>query len=227
MIRMFDISVPGRDCKNYTTVTQKGNVRFIPRNMQLKGIVSSFSFTPDGAVVAAGSYGGNVGLYNAEGLEPVGMLYDAHPSGVSQVMFSADGNHLYTGGRKDDFIHCWDVRNTMSIVFSIARPVANNQRIAFSLDHTGRYLTSGLQDGRLQVFDVYAQGRAVTEVQAHGDVVNAASFHPYMHLIATSSGQRHFESDSSDSSDEEDDHIAVPQHDYAVSIWKANIPAES
>lgn len=156
---------------------------------------------PTGDLLAAGSYGGNVGIYGADNLDPVAMLYEAHPNGVSQVLFSSDGNHLYTGGRKDQFIHCWDIRNTLQIVFSMERPITNNQRMFFSIDSTGRYLSSGLQDGTLKVFDLFDRGCVVLDHQAHSDCTNAASFHPYLPLLATSSGQRHFE-DSSDSSDE-------------------------
>lgn len=87
MIRTFDISHPGREYRNFTTVYQRGNARRIPKDMQLKGIISSFSITHDGGLLAAGSYAGNVGLFEGDSLEPVGMLYSAHPHGVTQVRY--------------------------------------------------------------------------------------------------------------------------------------------
>lgn len=96
MIRTFDISRPGREYQNFTTVYQRGNARRIPKDMQLKGIISSFSTTQDGGLLAAGSYAGNVGLYEGDSLEPVGMLYSAHSHGVSQVRFKTFENRFFT-----------------------------------------------------------------------------------------------------------------------------------
>ena len=64
-----------------------------------------------------------------------------------QVKFSADGNFLYTGARKDPDILCWDVRYTSDIVYSLQRDTADtNQRIQFDIEPVGRHLTTGMSD---------------------------------------------------------------------------------
>lgn len=64
---------------------------------------------------------------------------------VPQVKFSADGNFLYTGARKDPDILCWDVRYTSDVVYRLQRDTADtNQRIQFDIEPMGRHLTTGL-----------------------------------------------------------------------------------
>lgn len=61
-----------------------------------------------------------------------------------QVKFSADGNFLYTGARKDPEIMCWDVRYTSQVVYTLQRDTAEtNQRIQFDIEPVGRHLATG------------------------------------------------------------------------------------
>jgi hypothetical protein len=65
--------------------------------------------------------------------------------GVTQVKFSPDGQLLFTGGRKDDEILGWDVRNTCKVLGRLPRVCNNNQRIGFDVDPmTGRFVTTGM-----------------------------------------------------------------------------------
>ena len=45
-----------------------------------------------------------------------------------QLLFSADGNYLYTGARKDSAIICWDVRSTYAPVYTLQRKVGHRCR---------------------------------------------------------------------------------------------------
>ncbi|KAK9160764.1 hypothetical protein Syun_007105 [Stephania yunnanensis] len=47
------------------------------------------------------------------------LLYVLHgqEGGITHVQFSRDGNYLYTGSRRDPYILCWDIRNTVGIVY--------------------------------------------------------------------------------------------------------------
>lgn len=61
-----------------------------------------------------------------------------------QVKFSADGNFLYTGARKDPQILCWDVRYTSEVVYTLQRDTADtNQRVQFDIEPVGRHLATG------------------------------------------------------------------------------------
>jgi len=61
-----------------------------------------------------------------------------------QVKFSADGNFLYTGARKDTDILCWDIRYTSDVVYRLQRDTGDtNQRIQFDIEPVGRHLATG------------------------------------------------------------------------------------
>jgi len=69
---------------------------------------------------AGRSYSRNVGLYDAATAK---LLYNlqGHHGGVTQAEWSADGRFLFTGGRKDSEILCWDVRNTGDVLLRFPR----------------------------------------------------------------------------------------------------------
>ncbi|XP_057790755.1 uncharacterized protein LOC131007858 [Salvia miltiorrhiza] len=96
------------------------------------------------------------------------LLYVLHgqEGGVTQVQFSKDGNYLYSGGRKDPYILCWDIRKTVDIVYKLYRSSeSTNQRIQFAIEPLGRYLGTGGQDGLVHIYDLQT-GEWVSSFQA-------------------------------------------------------------
>ena len=84
-----------------------------------------------------------VGTATSESQQEVCIRMTLHR--VLQVKFSADGNFLYTGARKDPDILCWDVRYTSDVVYRLQRQTADtNQRIQFDIEPMGRHLTTGI-----------------------------------------------------------------------------------
>ena len=73
-----------------------------------------------------------VALYASDG--SVVCILQGQCGGVTHVVFSPDGNRLYTGGRKDSELLCWDVREPGLVLFKAVREVETNQRIYFDLD---------------------------------------------------------------------------------------------
>ena len=58
------------------------------------------------------------------------MTLQGQKGGVTQVQWSPDGNYLYTGGRRDGEILCWDVRHSSDVVYRCTRASeGTNQRI--------------------------------------------------------------------------------------------------
>ncbi|XP_056171828.1 uncharacterized protein LOC115693487 isoform X7 [Syzygium oleosum] len=133
---------------------------------------------------------------------------------VNKVLFSKDGNYLYTGGRKDPFIMCWDVRKTVDVVYKLYRSSEDtNQRIYFDVEPLGRHLGTGGQDGLVHIYDLQT-GQWISGFQAASDTVNGFSFHPFLPMAASSSGHRRFEVPEDD-----DAEYHLRGDENCVSIW--------
>lgn len=230
-VRVFYTERPGRDCEERPTVVKKQGQ---------SGIISCFGFSPCQSVYACGSYSRCAGLYSCQDGTLLALLPTRHHGGLTHLLFSPDGNYLYTGGRKDPEILCWDLREPGNVVFSLKRNVSTNQRIYFDLDPSGRYLLSGDTEGVVSVWDTQTAPPDGNEellqpqlrFQAHWDCTNGISVHPFMPLLATSSGQRQFpwpgDSEGDSASDGEGGDAAAaaipPQgsrQDNALSLWWA------
>ncbi|TNN40239.1 Telomerase Cajal body protein 1 [Liparis tanakae] len=135
--------------------------------------------------------------------------------------------------QSDPEILCWDIRELSKVVFSLKRNVATNQRIYFDLDPSGRYLLSGDSERVVSVWDTKTAPPDGTEellqpelrFQAHWDCTNGVSIHPFMPLLATSSGQRQFpspgDSEGDSASDGEGGDAPKSRRDNSLSLWWA------
>jgi len=66
----------------------------------------------------------------------------------AQVLWSPDGNFLYTGARRDGDVICWDVRGSLEPLYRMQRDTrSTNQRIQFSIEPCGRHLATGAAQG--------------------------------------------------------------------------------
>ena len=105
-------------------------------------------------------------------------VIESHSGGLTHLMFSPDGNMLFSGARKDTHVYCWDIRNPGKLLQVFERNVSTNQRIYFDLTKDGKYLCSGNNDGSInfwngQDFDISVQSEpALGRFQAHNDCVN-------------------------------------------------------
>lgn len=139
------------------------------------GIISSIAFCPaHSGLLATGSYSQTTAICREDNMELLYVLHGqqggvTHVSSGSQylfaknpcfghqtntlrilflfqVMFSKDGNYLYTGGRKDPYILCWDIRKAAEVVYKLYRSTEDtNQRILFDIEPLGRHLGTGGQ----------------------------------------------------------------------------------
>ena len=77
-----------------------------------------------------------------------------HKGGITNLLFSNDGNRLYSGARKDNELICWDLRRTNKPLFSVGRFSNTSQRIYFDVSKCCKWLASGGTDGIVQVWEV-------------------------------------------------------------------------
>ncbi|RUS26713.1 WD40-repeat-containing domain protein, partial [Jimgerdemannia flammicorona] len=239
MIQIFDTNRPGSDSTLRPTTPTKRSKE------GQKGVISCLAFNPDrSGLYAAGSYSKSIGLYDETNNELCCLLTEGMVGGVTQLHFSPDGQYLYSASRKDHKLLCWDIRNTQKVLFHMHRTGNTNQRLAFDVDATGRYLVTGDQDGRTSVYDLARteettrEERCLYTFQAHDDTTATTTFHPSYPLLASCSGQRKYtlpdesdsdtETDSDDSDDSrmrEDDRGAVSplpamSTDNSLKIWR-------
>ncbi|XP_023646244.1 telomerase Cajal body protein 1 [Paramormyrops kingsleyae] len=229
-VRVFDTERPGRDCEERPTLVKKCGQT---------GIISCLAFSPCQSIYACGSYSRSVGLYSCQDGAPLALLPSRHQGGITHLLFSPDGIRLYTGGRKDPEILCWDLRDPGQVLFSLRRRVTTNQRIYFDLDPSGQYLLSGDTGGVVYVWDVSTAppdgGEGVLQphfqFQAHGDCTNGISIHPYMPLLVSSCGQRQFscpgESEGDSGSESDAAESPVSSADNALALWWAGPPGSA
>ncbi|KAK8488218.1 hypothetical protein V6N13_120025 [Hibiscus sabdariffa] len=207
-VRVFDVHRPGRDFAQYSTL--QGNKE------GQTGIISAIAFCPTHTgMLATGSYSQTTAIYREDNME---LLYVLHgqEGGVTHVQFSKDGNHLYTGARKDPYIMCWDIRKAVEVVYKFYRSCeSTNQRIAFDIDCSGQHLGTGGQDGLVHIYDLQT-GQWVSGFQAAADTVNGFSFHPFMPMAVSSSGHRRFQN-LEDDDDGED--LQLRGDENCASVW--------
>ncbi|GKV41283.1 hypothetical protein SLEP1_g48836 [Rubroshorea leprosula] len=205
-IRVFDVHRPGRDFAQYSTL--QGNKE------GQTGIISAIAFSPThSGMLATGSYSQTTAIYKEDNME---LLYILHgqEGGITHVQFSKDGNYLYTGGRKDPYIMCWDVRKAVEVVYKLYRSTeSTNQRIYFDIEPYGRYLGTGGQDGLVHIYDLQT-GQWISGYQAAADTVNGFTFHPLLPMAASSSGHRRFQIPEEDTEE-----LFLRGDENCASVW--------
>ncbi|XP_021726340.1 telomerase Cajal body protein 1-like [Chenopodium quinoa] len=183
-LRVFDVHRPGKDFKQHSTLqgSKEGQ----------SGIISAIAFSPaNSGMFATGSYDQTTAIYSEDNMELLYLLH-GQEGGITHLQFSKDGNYLYTGARKDPYIMCWDVRNTVEVVYKLYRSTEHtNQRISFDIEPIGRHLGTGGQDGLVHIYDLQT-GQWASSFAAASDTVNGFSFHPFLPMAVTSSGHRRF-----------------------------------
>lgn len=211
-VREFDLNLPGRVCRVLPTCEKRG------RGQQV-GIISSLAISPNLSMYAAGSYSRTVGVYSRAGSQLY--LLAGHRGGVTQVAFSEDGVRLYSGGRKDEAILCWDLRSPGKVLHTLSREASTNQRIQFVL--LQNRVLSGGTDGCVRVWD--QEGTPLAGYLLHPDCVNGVAVHPSEPLLATASGQRQVRLKTMNDGDNDDDDgdgdsDSDSWQDNSVRVWR-------
>jgi len=185
-VREFLVDRPGRES--------------IQHKLKQGGIISTIALHPALPVYAAGCYNRSTGLYSTDSGQLLCLL-TGQRGGVTQVNFSSDGHRLYTGGRKDQEIVCWDLRQPGKVLALLPREAGTNQRIQFSLSPFDGSLLSANTDGSVRLWapdlsTAHPSSGVVLPQEAwalHGDAVTGVAWHPSnKRIFATCSGQRHY-----------------------------------
>ncbi|KAJ5366246.1 hypothetical protein N7541_000187 [Penicillium brevicompactum] len=244
LICLFDVSRPGMQgpVSSMPTIPSKRK-QIVGGGIGMKGIVSALAVSPTGdGILAAGTYTRHVGLYNSNGSgESLGTFSIAKTEanreiggrGITQLSWSPCGRYLYIAERKSDGVLVYDVRVTGQMLgYLRGRKALTNQRMKIDVVAAGpdgsHEVWAGGTDGYMRVWknpEFSAGGQDPdAEFKVHDDAVASAIFHPMANIVATTSGQRHYDLD--DSSDEETDSVSqkVQKVDNSLKIWSMPLP---
>lgn len=193
-VHVWDVQQPGRSISQWDVLRSKVDGKAVSPHRPFRGLISCLEWNPQGSLLAAGSYGGNVAIYTGAG-ECIYMLKKAQPKGVTHIKWSFDGTVLYIGGRKSAEIVAFDLRlvaknpKGCTPLVRFERHAYTFQRLTFDLvGHS--HLVSGTSDSNcVNVYDII-DGSLVSQMPLHNDVVSSVAVHPTLPLLLTGTGQR-------------------------------------
>lgn len=143
--------------------------------------ILSVAFSPDGALLAAGTATGDIWIYSAQSGVPL-HTFHGHTDGVWSVAFSPDG-HLLASGSDDHHVMLWDVASGRCL--HVLREHAGRVR-AVAFDPSGSMLASGSDDRTIRLWTA-ASWQCCAILEGHRDRVWSVAFHPDGAVLASGS----------------------------------------
>ena len=113
-----------------------------------RDILCDAVFSPDGSIVATGSYDQTIILWSVETGEPLHTL-QGHHGAIFDLAFSPDGNVLASASG-DETVKVWHV-STGRRLDTLGQPEAEQYSVTFSPE--GRYIVAGGADRRIRVWE--------------------------------------------------------------------------
>ena len=165
LLTIFSVNTSAQDVA-FTTLEGHGSA------------VTSVSFSPDGSLLASGSWDATIGLWEVKTGSLLHTL-TGHRHSVESVSFSPDGS-LLASGSVDATIGLWDVR-TGNRLHTLRAHRLEISSVSFSPD--GSLLASGSFDDTIGLWDVKTGNRLHTLID--GDRVRSVSFSPDGSLLAS------------------------------------------
>ncbi|KIW99829.1 uncharacterized protein Z518_10757 [Rhinocladiella mackenziei CBS 650.93] len=232
LISIFDLSRPGQGpISSVATGPKKRKDIDYSGVVNMRGIVSALAVDTSTSVLAAGTYNRHVGLYDAMGQgDCIGVFsvkgtnadHQIGGTGITQVSWSPCGRYLYIAERKSDGVVLYDIRMTGQLLAWLeGRAAHTNQRLGFDVvatdDQGGHEIWAGGVDGFFRMWKHPHENDGPVspsfEFQGHNDAVSGAAVHCSGGVIATSSGQRHFDLGF------EDERVLDATFDDSLKVW--------
>jgi WD40 repeat protein len=149
--------------------------------------VQSVAYSPDGKLLASGSWDTKIILWDASTGQVTGSPLKGHTSYVQSVAFSPDGTILASGSADHNII-LWDVKSRQPIGEPLKAHTGVVQSIAFSPD--GKTLASGSVDMTVLLWDVRSRQLIRSPLKGHTAVVRSVAYSPDGKMIASASADK-------------------------------------
>jgi WD40 repeat protein len=146
------LTIGGNDAQLWNLDDQKAVVRYSPH-----GTVASASISPDGKLIATGSWDRSAKIWDAATGRAIRKITGAHGGYINSVEFSPDGRLLLTAS-DDGTAKLWDVASGKSVGSPLSGHTARLIAATFSSDSTRILTVSGDKTGR--IWDV-ASGQSI------------------------------------------------------------------
>ncbi|MDE3258590.1 MAG: hypothetical protein OYM47_12205 [Gemmatimonadota bacterium] len=147
--------------------------------------VNSVVFSPNGAILATGSWDGMITLWNLETNTQIADLR-GHTDGVNSVVFSPNGVNLASGSW-DRTIRVWDL-TTMNEVSILKGHEDGVMSVALTARDDDLVLASGSRDGAVKLWDVGTR-EVIATLKGHTGEVTSVSFSPDGAFLASAGGR--------------------------------------
>lgn len=112
--------------------------------------IYAVSISPNGKILATGSYNGKIHLWNLENRSFLHVL-SGHSDAVESLTFTQDSQTLLSGGWDND-VKVWDLTQETPTSKTLQGHIDDVQAVTVSMD--GQTLVSGSYDGTIKVWDL-------------------------------------------------------------------------
>lgn len=144
--------------------------------------VNNVVFSPDGSILASGSWDKTIILWDMNSLQPLARPLYGHISNVNSIAFSPGGRFFASGGG-DKAVILWDVRPHQPVgrQFDLGHQVAS-----MAITNDGKHFATGSNNGIVHLWDATADPPTDTPLVGHAaNFVTALAFRPGGKILAT------------------------------------------
>jgi WD40 repeat protein len=172
---------------------EKFQLKSLTKAGREKGSISAFEFHRFSPYYLLGTYSKKIFIMDYKTNCPIQEL-NFSEGGVNNLkFFNNDNNYFLSGGRMDNSILLFDMRNLASPVFNFYRNNQTNQRTNYSISSCDRYLFTGGMDGTCLIYDLIS-GKIISYffTNLEQESISSIDYNSELKLLITSFGCRKY-----------------------------------